>query len=113
MDAGDIDVYTQDRDHFRNAASVYIDVDDEEEDEGVAGGVVVGTVAYEKVDEDDMFADDDQDEELTKKEAVTGAANQPSTAKHADRQEEVDYASWSVQKLRTFLTEEVKMQLVS
>ena len=61
MDAGDIDVYTQDRDHFRNAASVYIDVDDEEDDEDdKGGGIVVGTVAYEEAD-DDMFADDDID----------------------------------------------------
>jgi CD2 antigen cytoplasmic tail-binding protein 2 len=104
LDAGDIDVYTQDREHFKTAASVYIDVDDDDDDEDdKGGGIVGGTVAYEEAD-DDMFADDDMDKKKKDKEEAVGTINQSTTTTNADRQEEkVDYASWSIKKLRKFL----------
>ena len=100
MDAGDIDVYMQDREHFKTAASVYIDVDDDEDGKG--GGITGGTVAYEEAD-DDMFADDDMAKKKKDKKEAVGTTNQSTTTTDVDRQEKVDYASWSIKELRKFL----------
>lgn len=125
MDAGENDVYSQKKEYFERAASVYIDADEA----GPPGGALAAgpsKAAYEDADED-MFGSDDEGKEAAKPQQQAAApaaaaaagpvgagappapggppravAPQPASAPAAD---ETDYSSWPVKELRRFLTE--------
>ncbi|KAI7844013.1 hypothetical protein COHA_002550 [Chlorella ohadii] len=110
MDAGEADVYTQNKEYFERAAAVYIDLPGPST---VMEGA--GTAAYEDADED-MFADD---EDKPKEQAAAPSAAAPAAAAAAapaappraaapakqQQADETDYSSWPVKELRRFLTE--------
>ena len=119
LDAGETDVYSETKEYFGRAASVYIDAD---EDEGgrPAGGLLAstpGTAAYEEADED-MFGGNSDDEGQQKPssakaedgEAVAAAAAdplraEPVTSSEPAAESRAHYASWPIKELRRLLTE--------
>ena len=125
MDAGEGEVYSQDKGYFERCAAVYIDIDEDGDDGGLdnnkkglnilAGGV--GQAAYEDADED-MFAEDDVDGEgkgekpggdPVEKETATREQNEEAASlKSKEKEEEADatdYGSWPIKELRRFLQE--------
>ncbi|GAB4814666.1 hypothetical protein N2152v2_001712 [Parachlorella kessleri] len=127
MDAGETDVYTQDREYFERAAAVYLDLP------GPSNVLDAGPskAAYEDADED-MFASDDegaaakpqaggeqQQQPAAPPQAGEGGQGRSSTAgpappasgppahrgSAAPAGDGTDYDSWPIKELRRFLTE--------
>lgn len=98
IDAGETDVYDQERSYFQRCASVYIDI------EGLEGpsnllSRGISEAAYEEANQD-MFADED-DTETGQHEASGHTASlggKPITKGE-------DFASWSVKVLKQYLTD--------
>ncbi|PRW60637.1 CD2 antigen cytoplasmic tail-binding 2 [Chlorella sorokiniana] len=115
MDAGEADVYTQNKEYFERAAAVYIDLPGPSK--VLEGGA--GKAAYEDADEDMFAEDDDKPKEpaaaapaaaapaAAPAAAAPAAAAPPRAAAPARQQQadETDYSSWPVKELRRFLTE--------
>lgn len=130
VDAGEADVYSQDRGYFERCAAVYIDIDEDERGTGVGGSKFlaggVSKTAYEDADED-MFAEDnedadqgnDKDSSLDKKGISAGASGphggaggEGDVGNGKDKEErnvhgvdKTDYGSWPVKELKRFLIE--------
>ena len=108
IESGDVDVYSRDKDYFKTAASVFIDIDENDSfgqlntdtRDSLAPNVVLGPgkTAYEEANED-MFADDDEEEHPGK--------SSSQTARRAEEAEldVTDFASWPVKELRRFCME--------
>lgn len=111
IDSGDVDVYSKDRNYFKTAASVYIDIDDDEDEdvlhqniskeEGKTEMSGPGTAAYESADED-MFADEDNTEKKSQDLERDIAINPKNANRNGD---ETDFSSWPIKELRRFCKE--------
>ncbi|PSC74352.1 CD2 antigen cytoplasmic tail-binding 2 [Micractinium conductrix] len=115
MDAGENDVYSQTKDYFELAASVYIDLPGPSK-----LGAGPSKAAYEDADED-MFASDEEKEKegggAAAAPAAPAAAAPPAAAAAppplrpaappapAKVEDQTDYSSWPIKELRRFLSE--------
>lgn len=97
IDAGEIDVYDQDRSYFQRCASVYIDIDGQEGPSHLLSRGI-SEAAYEEANQD-MFADD---EDVETGQDEVGLST--SVASKAIRGND-DFTSWSVKELKLYLTD--------